>query len=148
MKVYLASGWFSEGQMEQLVRLETLLESYEFLEVISPRKVFNCPPGADQETQKKTFEGNVTHIKSSDFVLVNTSYRDIGTIWEAGASYAYGTPIVYFCEGLPEGAQFNLMLAKSGIKVTTSISELKDYLNRVEANGGVLLNEPYTALIE
>lgn len=148
MKIYLASGWFSEAQMEQLVRLETLLDSYNFLEVISPRKVFNCPPGADQETQLKTFEGNVEHIKSSDLVLVNTSFRDIGTLWEAGASYIANKPIIYFCEGLPEGAQFNLMLAKSGIKVTTSISELKDYLDRVEANGEVLLNEPYTALIE
>ena len=37
-------------------------------------------------------------------------------------------PIVYFCDGLPPGAQFNLMLAASGEAVCTSLQQLDKYL--------------------
>ena len=56
-------------------------------------------------------------------------------------------PIVYFCAGLPPGAKFNLMLARSGVKVCTSYAELEDYLDRCfEAE--TLLFEPYSDAIE
>ena len=61
------------------------------------------------------FSGNLHHIETADFLIVNTRDKDIGTIWEAGYAYANEVPIVYFCAGLPEGAKFNLMLARSGI---------------------------------
>ena len=80
-------------------------------------------------------------------MIVNTRDKDIGTIWEAGFAYANNVPIIYFCQGLPPGAKFNLMLARSGVKVCTSYEELENYLDRcydVEA----LLNEPYSDAIE
>jgi nucleoside 2-deoxyribosyltransferase len=97
--------------------------------------------------QDDVFNGNVEHIKKSDFTVVNTSYRDIGTIWESGAAFAYGTKIIYFCENLPTGAKFNLMLSRSGIKVTTSFEQLEDYLERCKA-AGKMLYEPYDKEIE
>jgi hypothetical protein len=56
-------------------------------------------------------------------------------------------PIVYFCNGLPPGAKFNLMLARSGVKVCTSFDQLEDYLNRVYESG-YLIDEPYDKEIE
>ena len=148
MKIYLASGWFNPTQAEELTRLENIFdERNNFFELASPRRIFVCPPNAPQEVQNETFYGNLRHIQQSDFLLVNTRDKDIGTIWEAGYAHAYGKPIVYFCAGLPEGAKFNLMLAKSGIKVCTSFEELEDYLDRV-INLQELINEPYEKSIE
>ena len=100
-----------------------------------------------KETQDATFVGNLQHIVTADFLLVNTRDKDIGTIWEAGFGFAHKKPIVYFCQGLPDGAKFNLMLARSGVKVCTSFEQLEDYLNRCfEAK--TLLMEPYDKDIE
>ena len=78
---------------------------------------------------------------------MNTSYRDIGTIFEAGVAFQAGKPIVYFCEGLPDGAKFNLMLARSGVKVCTTIEQLEDYIDRSN-EAGELLVEMYDKQIE
>jgi len=148
MKIYLASGWFNPTQAEELTNLENIFDQRkDFFELASPRRIFVCPPNAPQEVQNETFHGNLRHIQQSDFLLVNTRDKDIGTIWEAGYAHAYGKPIVYFCAGLPEGAKFNLMLAKSGIKVCTSLNELEDYLDRV-ISLQELINEPYDKSIE
>jgi nucleoside 2-deoxyribosyltransferase len=148
LKLYLASGWFSPAQDVQLTKLEKVFDDRsDLFELFSPRRAFICPPDAHQDVQNATFDGNIAHIRNADFVLVNTSFKDVGTIWEAGASYAYGKKNVYFCEGLPKGAKFNLMLAKSGIKVCTSFEQLEDYLKRCH-DAGTLLYEPYDKEIE
>jgi nucleoside 2-deoxyribosyltransferase len=117
------------------------------VKLFSPRRIFVCPPDATQAVQQEVFDGNMEHIRKADFVLVNTTYRDIGTIWEAGAAFALHRKIVYFCENLPPGAKFNLMLSRSGFKVCTTQSELEDYLDRCEAEGAMLY-EPYEKEIE
>ncbi len=148
MKVYLASGWFNPTQAEELSRLESIFDQRgDFFELASPRRIFVCPPNAPQSVQDDTFKGNLDHIETSDFLLVNTRDKDIGTIWEAGYAYANKKSIIYFCAGLPEGAKFNLMLAKSGIKVCTSFEELEEYLDRVISEQG-LISEPYDKSIE
>jgi nucleoside 2-deoxyribosyltransferase len=145
---YLASGWFSPDQESQLTRLEKVFDDRsDWIELYSPRRIFVCPPDASQEVQDDVFRGNMMHIEMSSVVFVNTTYRDIGTIWEAGAAYAMNRPIVYFCEGLPPGAKFNLMLSRSGIKVCTTITELEDYLDR-SREAGEFLYEPYDREIE
>lgn len=148
LRTYLASGWFSPDQDKQLTKLEEVFDKRaDWIDLFSPRRAFVCPPDASQDVQDKTFKGNIDHIRGADFVLVNTSFKDVGTIWEAGASYAFNKLIVYFCEGLPKGARFNLMLAKSGVKVCTSFEQLEDYLERCKA-AGQLLYEPYDKEIE
>lgn len=146
-KIYLASGWFNPTQAEELTRLEEICDSRAWIDLASPRRIFVCPPNAPKETQDATFEGNLHHIKTADFLIVNTRDKDIGTIWEAGFAFANNVPIVYFCQGLPPGAKFNLMLARSGVKVCTSYDQLEDYLDRC-AESGKLLNEPYSDAIE
>lgn len=147
-KIYLASGWFNPTQAEELTNLENIFDARaEHFELASPRRIFVCPPNAPKEVQDETFTGNLHHIQTADFLLVNTRDKDIGTIWEAGYAYAFNKPIVYFCAGLPEGAKFNLMLARSGIKVCTSFEQLEEYLDRA-INEGNLPIEPYSDAIE
>ena len=146
-KVYLAAGWFNPVQAEELDRLEEICDSREWIDLASPRRIFVCPPDAPKETQDKTFLGNLEHIATADFLLVNTRDKDIGTIWEAGFAFALRKPIIYFCAGLPEGAKFNLMLARSGCKVCTSFEELEDYLDRSWSQKQLIL-EPYDQAIE
>lgn len=148
MKIYLASGWFNPTQAEELTRLESIFDSRsDFYELASPRRIFVCPPDAPKSVQDETFDGNLHHIKTADFLVVNTRDKDIGTIWEAGYAFAHNKPIVYFCAGLPDGAKFNLMLARSGVKVCTSFEQLEDYLDRTISDG-VLPIEPYDKDIE
>ena len=146
-KVYLAAGWFSPVQAEELDKLEAVCESKEWIDLASPRKIFVCPPDAPKEVQDNTFMGNLEHIAAADFLIVNTRDKDIGTIWEAGFAYALRKPIVYFCAGLPAGAKFNLMLARSGCKVCTSFEDLEDYLDRSWTAKQLIL-EPYDQAIE
>ena len=147
-KIYLASGWFNPTQAEELTILENIFDDRaEHFDLASPRRIFVCPPGAPKEVQDETFLGNLHHIETADFLLVNTRDKDIGTIWEAGYAYSFKKPIVYFCAGLPEGAKFNLMLARSGIKVCTSFEQLEDYLDRT-IEEGILPIEPYSDAIE
>jgi nucleoside 2-deoxyribosyltransferase len=147
-KIYLASGWFNPTQAEELTQLEKIFDDrHEFFDLASPRRIFVCPPDAPKDVQLHTFEGNLEHIESADFLVVNTRDKDIGTIWEAGYAYANDVPIVYFCAGLPEGAKFNLMLARSGIKVCTSFEQLENYLDRT-VKEDYLPFEPYDKDIE
>ena len=147
-KIYLASGWFNPTQDQELSMLENIFDKrQEHFKLSSPRRIFVCPPDAPRSVQDETFEGNLAHIKNADFLVVNTRDKDIGTIWEAGFAHAINIPIVYFCAGLPEGAKFNLMLARSGIKVCTSFEQLEDYLDRTIETGS-LPHEPYDQEIE
>ena len=148
MKVYLASGWFNPTQAAELSKLEEVFDSRSnYFELASPRRIFICPPDAPKSVQDETFDGNLHHIKTADFLLVNTRDKDIGTIWEAGYAFAFDKPIIYFCAGLPEGAKFNLMLARSGVKVCTSFEQLEEYVDRI-INTGELPFEPYDKDIE
>tara|TARA_R100000773_G_C4186035_1_gene93784 strand:- start:404 stop:853 length:450 start_codon:yes stop_codon:yes gene_type:complete len=147
-KIYLASGWFNPTQDAELTQLEKIFDDRaDHFELASPRRIFVCPPGAPRSVQDETFSGNLHHIETADFLLVNTRDKDIGTIWEAGYAYAHKRPIVYFCAGLPEGAKFNLMLARSGIKVCTSFEELENYLDRTIETKELPI-EPYSDEIE
>jgi hypothetical protein len=146
-KVYLASGWFNPVALDELLQLENFFDTQSQIELAAPRRIFVCPPNASKEIQDETFIGNCHHIETADFLLVNTRDKDMGTIWEAGYAYAFKKPIIYFCAGLPAGAKFNLMLSRSGIKVCTSIEELKDYLQRCYEVGGLIV-ENYDKEIE
>lgn len=149
--VYVASGWFSPEWNEELTNLKDLLIKHGFSPFV-PRDYFCCPPDADSSVQQKTYEGNIQHLLESDWVLANTRNKDMGTIFECGffKGVTYRgryRPIVYFCAGLPNGGQFNLMLSQSSCKVVTSLEELDDYLQRC-VKAGKILHEDYKGTIE
>ena len=125
--VYLASGWFNPQQMNEIQMIEKMLSLHEDINVYSPRLENNCPPDASEDIKKSVFNENLWHIVNSHLIIVNTRDKDLGTIFEAGFAYANKKPIIYFCHGLK--GNFNLMLAKSGIAVATSFTELKDHID-------------------
>ena len=72
-KIYLASGWFNPTQAEELTNLESIFDARsKYLDLASPRRIFVCPPNAPKEVQDETFTGNLHHIQTADFLLVNT----------------------------------------------------------------------------
>lgn len=146
-KMYLASGWFSPMASLELDLLEEYFGNLSQIDLAAPRQIFVVSPDSSQEEQESTFRGNLEHIETADFVLVNTRDKDIGTIWEAGYAYAHNKPIVYYCSGLPDGAKFNIMLSRSGVKVCTSFKELKSYMSE-SFNQGALTVVPYESAVE
>ena len=126
-KCYIASGWFSPEWLEELENIKSTLD-YLGLDYFSPKDENLCKPDDDESTQDQIFNGNILGMEECDWMICNTRNKDMGSIFEAGYFHKLGKPIVYFCAGLPAGAQFNLMLAASGIAVCTSIGQLKSYL--------------------
>lgn len=134
MKLYLASPFFNEEQVEREERLKKKLRDFGF-EVFSPKENCFCPPNASLELRRKTFEDNIYSINDCDAIFVITNGKDMGTIFEAGYAYGIHKPIIYYCEGL-EG-QFNLMLAQSANLVLTNDDFLIEDIN-LAAYGAVV----------
>ena len=72
----------------------------------------------------------------------------MGSIFEAGYFHKLNKPIVYFCAGLPAGAQFNLMLAASGEAVCTSLNDLEEYLQWCKSNDRKIMPRRYNGKVE
>jgi nucleoside 2-deoxyribosyltransferase len=126
-KCYIASGWFSPEWLEELENIKSVLDSLD-LNYFSPKDENLCSPDADEDFQDQVFNGNIKGMKECDWMICNTRNKDMGSIFEAGYFHKLNKPIIYFCAGLPTGAQFNLMLAASGLTVCTSLAQLKSYL--------------------
>ena len=124
-KVYLASGWFNDEQMESFEWARSALTSVG-LEVFSPKDENLVSSDSKVDSRRQAYEGNLKAIESASFVFCITNQKDMGTIHESGYASAKGVPIVYFAEGL--SGPFNLMLAQSGVHVITSRSQFyKDF---------------------
>jgi nucleoside 2-deoxyribosyltransferase len=123
--VYIASPFFKPEQISRLEFIKNCLEQ-QGVNYFSPMDEFVCPPDASGEVREQTFEANCEAICTSDFIIAVTDGKDVGTIFEAGFAFCFGIPIVYFCETLPPGAPFNLMLSESAWRVVTSRTELSN----------------------
>ena len=131
---YIASGWFNPEQARDLENIKKTLDKLD-VKYFSPKDEILCGPTATIAEQDEAFKANVETIDNCRFVVVNTRDKDLGTIFEAGYSYAAKTPIIYYCEGLR--GNFNIMLSRSGIAVSTTLGELEDHII------GILENENY-----
>lgn len=145
-KVYLASGWFSPEWLEEVENIKSIFEKNN-ISYFSPKDENLCSEDASDSFQDQVFAGNIKGMKEASWMLCNTRNKDMGTLFESGYFHCLNKPIVYFAAGLPEGAQFNLMLAASGIKVCTSLDELDDYLQRCNKNKELIF-ERYKGKIE
>lgn len=110
-KIYLAGGWFTPEQDEQHTRIYNLIK--DKFDVFNPRIEGEIDNGTSNDKMSSILIGNIEGIQNADLTIVLYDYRDTGTIWEAGFSYASKKPIIYFAEHL-NGRPFNLMLAKTG----------------------------------
>ena len=145
-KVYLASGQCSPEWLEEVENIKAVFDKHN-ISYFSPKDENLCDNDADESMQDQIFSGNIKHLHESAWMLCNTRNKDMGTIFEAGYMNCLDKPIVYFCDGLPAGAQFNLMLAASGIAVCTSLDDLDNYLDSCVAIG-CLLTKRYEGEIE
>lgn len=126
-RVYLASGWFNEGQEERRAFVKQAIIDAGF-DIFSPKDEALVDPTSSQDWREQVFKNNIKGISHAPFMVCITDEKDIGTIMEAGIAYALNIPIVYFAETLGDNP-FNLMLAQSGIVACTSREELVKVLN-------------------
>ena len=127
-RIYLAGGWFTPEQEELHSRIYNAIK--DKFNVFNPKIEGEIDDTTTHDKMSKILIGNIEGIKQADLVLVIYDYKDTGTIWEAGFSYAYDKPILYYSETL-NGKKFNLMLAKTGNYVA-NVDELLERLNDSE----------------
>ena len=145
-KCYIASGWFSPEWLAELEDIKSMLNELD-LNYFSPKDENLAKPDDAVSVQDSIFNGNIKGMEECDWMICNTRNKDMGSIFEAGYFHKLNKPIIYFCAGLPDGAQFNLMLAASGLTVCTKLSDLKGYLKAC-IEEGKLLESRYQGAIE
>lgn len=145
-KCYIASGWFSPEWLQELEDIKSCLDDLGLL-YFSPKDENLCSPDSSVSFQDAVFNGNIKGMEDCDWMICNTRNKDMGSIFEAGYFHKLNKPIVYFCAGLPPGAQFNLMLAASGVAVCTSLEDLRRYLGD-SAYRRSLVERRYSGVIE
>lgn len=126
-KVYLASPFFDDAELERVNKVKEILDS-KGLEVFSPKEHQNEHlEFGSIEWRRATFENDVKHIDWCDVVVAiicKGNYDDSGTAWELGYAYATNKPVVLVNI---TGETINLMIADSIHALITSYDELKEY---------------------
>ena len=126
-KVYLASPFFDDAELERVDNVKEILDS-KGLEVFSPKEHQNKHlEFGSIEWRKATFENDVKHIDWCDVVVAiicKGNYDDSGTAWELGYAYATNKPVVLVNI---TGEAINLMIANSLHALIISYDELKEY---------------------
>ena len=126
-KIYLASPFFDDAELERVDKVKEILDS-KGLEVFSPKEHQNEHlEFGSIEWRKATFKNDVKHIDWCDVVVAiicKGNYDDSGTAWELGYAYATNKPVVLVNI---TGETINLMIADSIHALITSYDELKEY---------------------
>ncbi|WP_277587420.1 nucleoside 2-deoxyribosyltransferase [Psychrobacillus antarcticus] len=124
-RVYLASPFFNDKEIEYLEQVEKILEEKE-LKVFSP---FRNPMAEQTQVGSRqwsieTFMNDIKYIKWSEIVvgIYHGNYSDSGTAWELGYAYATDKPVVL----VHVGENSNLMVHE-GSHANITLEELKDY---------------------
>ena len=125
MKIYLASPFFNEKELENVKIAEKILTERGF-SLFSPRL---NEVRTDEITQqswwsKETFMNDKKFIDWADVVLMlyYGGYSDSGTAWECGYAYGTNTPVVV----VQLGEDSNLMVHE-GCHSNITLEELKTY---------------------
>ena len=124
MKIYLASPFFSEKELEAVREAEEILEQRGFT-VFSPRKyqIVEEKQGSSAWS-KAVFMADRSYIDWADVVvmLYHGQYSDSGTAWECGYAFATHTPVLV----VHLGRDSNLMVHE-GSHANLTMEELKTY---------------------
>ena len=125
MKIYLASPFFNEKELENVKIAEKILTERGF-SLFSPRL---NEVRTDENTQqswwsKETFMNDKKFIDWADVVvmLYYGGYSKSGTAWECGYAYGTNTPVVV----VQLGEDSNLMVHE-GCHSNITLEELKTY---------------------
>ena len=127
-KIYIASPFFNEREIDNLSRVERLLESRGF-QVFSPRQHEERTEDSKNQRlwSKETFLNDRRFIDWAEVVvmLYYGSYSDSGTAWECGYAYGTHTPVVVVHLENDNGS--NLMVHEGCHTNLGSIAELEDF---------------------
>ena len=112
MKIYLASPFFNEAEIEVYRRAITLLRA-EGYEVYVPQEhtIENAWSLSNEDWAGQVFIADLYAIDGCDVVMVLNfgMYSDSGTAWEAGYAFAKGKKVVQvLCGG--DNATYSLMM--------------------------------------
>ena len=125
MKIYLASPFFDETELENVEKAENILFKRGF-EVFSPRlnEVRSEENIGSPLWSKETFMNDRRFIDWADAVvmLYYGGYSDSGTAWECGYAFGTNTPVV----AVHLGEDSNLMIHES-CHTNISFDELSTY---------------------
>ena len=83
LKVYLASPFFNDEQLEREERIKNKLRELGF-DVFAPYERGKLNPDASNDERDRIFYENIVAIENCDIIFAITDGKDIGTIWEAG----------------------------------------------------------------
>lgn len=127
---YIAAPFFNKEQVERVELVENMLreKGYTFF---SPRTDSAVEDINNPENRKKVFALNHQSIDASKRIIAITDGKDAGTLWESGYAYAKNIPIIYVAFTLGK-AQFNLMLAESGVAACRTEKELSNAIDGQE----------------
>ena len=130
-KVYIAAPFFNKMQSHIVTQIEEILTRNN-IPYFSPRKESNFKQGDDP---KEILEINCNAIHHSEYVIVITDDKDVGTIWEAGYAFCADRPIIYVWLGYVPSMKFNIMLAASGNAVVHNMLDLQYQIRHYKTNG-------------
>lgn len=126
-RVYLASPFFDENELECVKRAEEILLGRGF-ELFSPRlnEVREDKDKNPALWAQKTFELDRDNIDTADVVvmLYHGGYSDSGTAWECG--YACGNGIPVIAVHIDKNNDANIMITQS-CRANIALDELTDY---------------------
>jgi nucleoside 2-deoxyribosyltransferase len=143
MMFYLAAPFFNAEQLAAVEKIKEIAKKYD-LKFYSPKDECIIQPNADSKTRKKVFNDNLRAIKKADFVVCVSDGKDLGTLFEAGYSYAKKKPIIYIALTLGD-RPFNLMLCSSATAVFQSWEKFEEYMADTAAVG--IKAQEYTGVV-
>lgn len=109
-EVYIAAPFFNDHQISVVEHIKECLKN-DNLQFFSPKDESMFKQGDDPKT---ILNLNCEALDDARLTIVVTDGKDVGTIWEAGYSYAKGTQILYVWLERTQEQKFNVMLAASG----------------------------------
>lgn len=124
-RIYLASPFFNEKEVEYLEEVEKILEK-KSLKVFSPMRnpVDKQVQVGSRQWSIETFMNDIKYIKWCEVVvgIYHGNYSDSGTAWELGYAFATDKPVIL----VHIGENSNLMVHE-GAHANITLEELKDY---------------------
>lgn len=126
-KVYLASPFFNEGEIERMEKVLKILRD-KGLEVFAPYEHQNKHlEFGSLEWREATYSGDVKGMDNADVIVAIVSqgnYSDSGTCWECCYGYTTGKKVIVV--SLLD-KEINLMIANSLHAFISSYEELESY---------------------
>ena len=139
MKVYLASPFFNEKEINIYEKVIALLREENDIDLFVPRE-HEIPNGWDMPNHQwaeNVFAVDLLALQKAEVVVVlnHGLYSDSGTAWECGYAYALGKKIVNIIVGKGEEEYSLMMLNGSTITVplgTLALWKLKHILKATD----------------